>query len=53
MIIIKCKSCWNVDSYDPSNKKAFSNLLEIKTYWIVALRMTVLVSKLDMGSPGK
>ena len=42
-----CRNC----SHDSAYKKASSNLLIDKTYWIVALRMSVLVSTLDAGSP--
>ena len=42
-----CRNC----SHDSAYKKASSNLLIDKTYWIVALRMSVLVSTLDAGLP--
>lgn len=40
-------------SHDSSDKRTSSDLLVDKTYWIVAFRMSVLVSILDAGSPKK
>ena len=50
IIIIKVKSIVN-DSHGSPHKRASSNLLVDKTYWIGALRMSLLVSTLDAGSP--
>ena len=49
-ITIKGKNRWN-DSHGSPYKRAPSNFFSDKTYWIVVLRMSVLVYTLDAGSP--
>ena len=43
----KCEN----DSHDSAHKRASTNRLVAKTYWNVALRISVLVSTLDAGLP--